>query len=65
MIVQMLINEIYARHGYQFSDDELTQYFNGKEWYTSIADKTNDMDEIYKSMSSVEQDNVKLLQEYQ
>ena len=64
-IVQMLINEIYARHGYQFSDDELTQYFNGKEWYTSIADKTNDMDEIYKSMSSVEQDNVKLLQEYQ
>lgn len=64
-IVQMLINEIYAKHGYQFSDDELIQYFNEKEWYTSISDKTNDMDEIYKSMSSVEQANVKLLQEYQ
>lgn len=64
-IVQMIINEMYARHGYEFTDDELTQYFNNKEWYSSIDDKTNDMDKIYKGMSSVEQANVTLLQEYQ
>lgn len=63
-IVQMIINEMYAKKGYQFADDELNQYFNGKEWYTSIYDKSNDMDGIYKSMSSVELANIKLLQEY-
>lgn len=27
-------NEIYARHGRQFNDDTLSDYFNGKSWYT-------------------------------
>lgn len=26
-------NEIYARHGRQFNDDELQSYFNSKSWY--------------------------------
>lgn len=63
-IVQMLINEIYARNGYIFSDEELLDYFGQKEWYASISDKTSDMNEIYKNMSDIEQQNVTLLQEY-
>ena len=26
-------NELYARHGYIFEDEELSEYFNGKDWY--------------------------------
>ena len=60
----MIINEMYARHGYQFTDAELTNYFNQKQWYSSIPNKTIDMDGIYNNMSSVEQANVTLLQQY-
>ncbi len=63
-VVQMIINEMYARHGYEFTDAELTDYFNQKEWYSSITTKTTDMDGIYNNMSSVEQANVTLLQQY-
>jgi hypothetical protein len=63
-IVQMMINEIYAEHGYQFSDEELTNYFSQYEWYTSITEKTSDMDSIYQNLSEVEKANVDLLQTY-
>ena len=32
--MQMAINEIYARHGRIFKDEELQAYFNSKSWYT-------------------------------
>lgn len=65
-VIQMIINEMYARHGYEFSKDELTKYFNKKEWYRNIddEDRTDDMEGIYRNMSSIEQDNIILLQEY-
>ena len=63
-VVQMMINEIYAQKGYQFSDEELTNYFNQYDWYTSITDKTNDMDAIYQGLSDVERSNVDLLNTY-
>lgn len=31
---QMAINEIYARHGYIFKSDEISQYFKSKPWYS-------------------------------
>jgi predicted acylesterase/phospholipase RssA len=31
-------NEIYARHGRRFKDDELQSYFNSKSWYTGTID---------------------------
>jgi len=64
-IIQMIINEMYAKHGYQFQDAELTNYFNQKEWYSSISEKETDMDAIYQSMSDIEQANVTLLKENQ
>lgn len=63
-IIQMIINEMYALKGYQFSDEGLYNYFSQKEWYQHIVNKTNDMDEIYKNMSSIEQANIALLQQY-
>ena len=64
-IIQMIINEMYARYGYQFTDSELTDYFSNKEWYSSLTDYNTSMDDIYDSMTSIEKDNITLLQEYQ
>jgi len=30
-------NEIYARHGYIFEDDELNEYFKNKNWYVPVG----------------------------
>ena len=32
-IIQMIINEIYAKHGYEFTDSKLSAYFSNKSWY--------------------------------
>lgn len=60
-ITQMIINEMYARHGYIFKDQALTDYFAQKSWYTP---RTADMEEIYPVMNAVEQANVTLLRTY-
>ena len=31
-IIQMIINEIYAKHGYEFTDSKLSAYFSNKTW---------------------------------
>ena len=60
-ITQMIINEMYARHGYIFKDQSLTDYFAQKSWYIP---RTADMEEIYPVMNAVEQANVTLLRTY-
>ncbi|MBF1269412.1 MAG: YARHG domain-containing protein, partial [Oribacterium parvum] len=60
-ITQMIINEMYARHGYIFKDQALTDYFAQKSWYIP---RTADMEEIYSVMNAVEQANVTLLRTY-
>ena len=64
-IIQMIINEMYALNGYQFQDEELKMYYEKQDWYDGIESKTTDMAQIYKNMSKIEQDNIKLLKEYQ
>lgn len=63
-IIQMVINEMYARRGYQFEDQTIQDYFNSKTWYQEIAEKTTDMNAIYESMTDVEKANVEFLQTY-
>lgn len=60
-ITQMIINEMYARHGYIFKDQALTDYFAQKSWYIP---RTANMEEIYPVMNDVEQANVTLLRTY-
>jgi len=56
---QMIINEIYARHGYMFKDDELQAYFSSQPWYSPV---TQDMNAIGKTLNQIEKDNIKFLQ---
>ena len=41
-IIQMIINEIYAKHGYEFTDSKLSAYFSNKTWYKSNTNKDID-----------------------
>lgn len=57
-IIQMIINEIYAKHGYEFTDSKLSAYFSNKTWYKSNTNKVNDMNAVSDSMSEIEKKNV-------
>lgn len=55
-------NEIYARHGYIFSSEELQEYFCCKDWYSpSISGDEFDSD----SLSSTEDGNLGLIKIYE
>ena len=51
-------NEIYARHGYTFKNQELKAYFNSKSWY---QEKTANEQAI--QLNEIERYNVKLLKQ--
>jgi len=53
-------NEIYARRGYIFASTELSDYFNGKNWYWGTADASSFSDAVF---NSVETANIGLLQQ--
>lgn len=63
-VAQMIINEIYAKHGYQFTSEELQDYFMQKEWYSSMDSYCSDMDEITKKLSAIEKKNIRFLDKY-
>lgn len=53
-------NEIFARHGYIFNDEELSQYFNSTSWYDGmvLADQF-DMDVL---LNDFEKKNIELIE---
>lgn len=63
-IIQMVINEMYARHGYEFNNEDIQAYFDSKEWYKDIEKRNDNMDDIYKNMSDIERKNVDFISEY-
>lgn len=63
-IIQMIINEIYEKHGYEFTDSKLSAYFSNKTWYKSNTNKVNDMNAVSDSMSEIEKKNVDFLNSY-
>ena len=58
-IEQMIINEIYARHGYTFKNPSIQAFFDGKSWYQGTTD---DMDGIYEKLNDFEKKNIEFLQ---
>lgn len=60
-IIQMVINEMYAKHGYQFENQEIQAYFDQQAWYQNINTRNTDMDDIFQGMSDVEKKNVEFL----
>lgn len=57
------INEIYARHGYQFSNPEIFDYFNQYDWYKDLTKET-DMAKIDGKFSAIEKKNIESIQKY-
>ena len=60
--IQLMINEIYARHGREFHTQENTNYFSRQDWYNPISGKSDE--EIEREFNNFEKANVKLLCEY-
>lgn len=63
-IIQMVINEMYARHGYKFNNKDIQAYFDSKKWYKDIKDHNDNMDDIYNNMSDIERKNVDFISEH-
>ena len=66
-IFQMIVNEIYAMHGYKFKNEEIYQYFAKYDWYQLMINSdilVDDMSEIEPILSQMEIDNIKILQEF-
>lgn len=60
--VKIVLQEIYARHGYTFNDDDLIEYFEGKNWYMPTE---TDLGEVEAKFSDIEQENREIIEEYQ
>lgn len=61
-------NEIFARHGRQFRDTALNQWFYSKEWYLNLPEKysPDDFDRISPSpLSKLEIQNVDFISNYE
>ena len=54
-------NEIYARHGRGFNDQEIRQYFQSKSWYQQRY-TAEEFDSLPNSpLTSIEQQNIKTI----
>lgn len=60
--IQLMINEIYARHGREFHSQDNMDYFAGMDWYDPVSGKTDE--EIVQEFNEYERANVDLLSKY-
>lgn len=60
--VQLIINEIYARHGREFHSRKNIDYFSAQGWYEPVSGKSDE--EIVSEFNEFEKANVDLLSEY-
>lgn len=60
--IQLMINEIYARHGREFHSQNNVDYFSGLNWYNPVPGKTDE--EIVREFNTYEKANVDLLSEH-
>lgn len=58
LIIHLAKNEIYARHGYLFSNEDLYNYFMGQLWYRPSITKEEFDDSVF---NECEIENIKLL----
>lgn len=55
-------NEIYARKGRKFKDDDIREYFEGKDWYNPTIEADDFTDD---KLSDIEKKNVKFIKSYE
>ena len=53
-------NAIYARHGYQYNNAELKEYFAKQSWFKPVDGLK--MDDVQKKFTKIEVTNIKLIQ---
>lgn len=55
-------NEVYAKHGRKFKNDDLIQYFSGKSWYAP-AYEPDEFDAMPTPLNDTERANVDLIRQ--
>lgn len=60
--IQMIINEIYAKHGREFQTQENIDYFSAQDWYEPVVGKSDE--EIVNEFNAYEKANIDLLCKY-
>ena len=60
--IQLIINEIYARHGREFSSQDNIDYFSAQDWYEPVVGKSDE--EIDSELNAYEKANIELLCKY-
>jgi hypothetical protein len=60
--LDVMRNEIVARHGYIFSRPDLKVYFDAQEWYSPL---TSDMESVKKKLSASDRATMKFIYAYQ
>ena len=60
----MVVNELYAKYGYQFGNEEIQGYFDQQEWYQDIPTRNTDMNDVIQKMTGTERANVEFLSPY-
>ncbi len=58
--LDIMRNEIYARHGYIFKSEKLRRYFSKQDWYYG---ETTDSKVAYARFNAIEKKNVQLIKE--
>lgn len=60
--IDLIRNEIYARHGYIFKKEKYRNYFSTKAWYNPTE---SDMSKVEKKFNKIEEKNIAILVKYQ
>lgn len=60
--LELMRNEIYARHGYRFKRDDLFNHFSQFSWYNP---QTSDMSTAYSLMNRIEKYNIEFIKRYE
>lgn len=56
-------NEIYARHGRRFQDQELQDYFDSQEWYMGYIEPEDFIDS--EELSDLERKNINFIKKFE
>ena len=57
--VELILNEIYARHGYIFKKEKFSTYFGSKAWYVPNANYSDSM------LNNIERENIDFIVQFQ
>lgn len=60
--IQLIINEIYARHGREFQSQDNIDYFSAQDWYEPVSGKSDE--EIVSEFNEYEKAKVEFLCNY-